>query len=527
MPILKSESLSVEPLGVQAVSLRDKFVESAVPDETGTLIYGSFWVGSSEFAIPVGAIREVVNEPTEITVAPLAPEFVRGLFNLRGMAIPIIDLGRLFDLSGVQCGEDLGDVRKIAIVESGGQCVGVLFDRAGEVLTKPEAAHVNFRPTPGDAKGGVIDGVLTLEEGRRIVQTIDPENLIDMERVPQTEITDARSSHQRKLGRRLSCVSFQFGHTDCAIDLRYVKEVKEMPPLDTTSFSYGYVIGSVTLRGVVVPVIDFRSYMGLEGVAKLSEATLKSRKLLVMKSKHGLVGLMVYSINSIIPFFESDIVPFAKMALPRNNAVKGALINERQEVVLLLDHDELMSDSDLIDPARSCSEIYSGNNSEVEGFGSTETLERKTFILFSLEGNFAMDSDVIIEVIDKPTELMRPSFAMDFVEGIINLRGELITLINLRTIYGLDAAVNDRQKVLIFKQGSQKYAVLVDSVDEIIMTTADRVANANEVNFPAPFKQAAEDVTTVLKCFGAGKSTRYILILDGELLVKRCVRTFG
>lgn len=508
--------------GVHEVNVQDASCHQKKLDKGGVLIYGSFWVGDAEFAIPVSAIREVVNEPKTITRVPLAPTFLKGLFNLRGMAIPIIDLRRLFELPLGQDEEESQDERKIAIVEDNGKCVGVLFDCAGEVLSKPNSAHVNFRPADDDKKGGVIHGVLTLEHGQRIVQTIDPKNLMNMECVPQTEIADARSTHQRKLGKRLSCVSFQFGHTDCAIDLRYVKEVRKMPPLDTTSFAYGYVIGSVKLRGVVVPVIDFRSYMGLENISELSDATLNSRNLLVMKSDFGLVGLMVYSIDSIMPFFESDIVSFPKLALPRNNVVKGSLINGERDVVLLLDHEELMSDPDLINPAKTCSEIYAGTSSEFSTSKSTITAARKTFIVFSLEGGFAMDSDVIIEVIDKPVQLMRPSFAMNYVEGIINLRGELITLINLREVYGLGPAPGDQQKVLIFRHGAQKYAILVDSVDEIAMTSADKVVNAKEVNFPVPFRQASEDVVSVLMCEGNGGSTRYILIMDGEAVVRRC-----
>ena len=47
-------------------------------------IYGSFMIADGEFAIPVSAVQEVVNEPPDISTMPLAPPFMLGLFNLRG-----------------------------------------------------------------------------------------------------------------------------------------------------------------------------------------------------------------------------------------------------------------------------------------------------------------------------------------------------------------------------------------------------------------------------------------------------------
>lgn len=524
MSLIESDSAKSGKPGVPFHETLEESPNGSNSKPEALAIYGSFWIGDLEFALPVSAIREVVNEPAVTSTVPLAPSFLKGLFNLRGLAIPIVDLRTLLELPDT---EILPGGSKVAIIENHDKCVGVLFDRAGEVLNKPSSAHVNFRASEDSNSGAVIDGVLTLDDGNRMVQTIDPYRLIHMERVPQTEVADFRTSHQRNLGKRLSCVSFKFGHTHCAIDLRYVQEVKEMPPIDKSPLAHGCVIGTVVLRGIVIPVVDFRSFMGSEPPSDPDLQASKSRKLLVMQTDGGLIGLMVLSIDSIIPFFENDVVPFAKLALPRSKIVKGSLTDKSNEVVLLLDHDELRAEPDLAGAAKSCREVHTSIETEVETTKAASASERKTFILFSLGNCFAMDSEVVTEIINVPEKLLKPTYAMNFVEGIIHLRGELITLINLRSVYGLENDENDEHKVLIFTHDGQKYAIMVDSVDEIITTTADNISTTEVVGYPTISSPASKDVSGVLHCSRSGQENQMIMIMDGGALVARCAKTIN
>lgn len=488
-------------------------------------IFGSFWIDESEFALPVGAIREVVNEPSVISAVPLAPPLLKGLFNLRGMIIPVIDLRTLLEFPEKPDHDSPEDQRKVAIIENGDKCVGILFDRAGEVLNEPGSARVNFRAGDEGIKDVVIDGVLKLDNGDRMVQILDPYEMLRIERVPQAEATELAKSQKGDLGKRLSCVAFQLGHTYCAIDLRYVQEVRDMPPVDKSLIAHGYIIGTSNLRGQIIPVIDFRSFMGDEPAFKLGGDALSKRKMLVMKSEGGVIGLMVFSIDSILPFFESDILPFAKLALPRGNIVKGCLVSEKEHLIMLLDHDRLRSDPGLTEAALICQEVHTtGTADTAEVVETKRIIERRTFILFSISSCFAMDTCSVSEVINKPDALLEPPYALEYVEGIINLRGELITLINLRLLYGLDPFEGEEQKVLIFRHNSQKYAILVDSVDEIVMTTAEHVSADKKTGFNEALRSASDDVSGVLHVPRDDDSNLLVMIMDVEALVARCLK---
>jgi len=59
--------------------------------------YITFKLGDELFAIPVAQVREVL-DLTEITRVPTAPEYMRGVVNVRGSAIPVVDLRLKFGL---------------------------------------------------------------------------------------------------------------------------------------------------------------------------------------------------------------------------------------------------------------------------------------------------------------------------------------------------------------------------------------------------------------------------------------------
>lgn len=492
-------------------------------------IFGSFWIGNAEFALPVGAIREVVNEPENISRVPLAPPFMTGLFNLRGMIIPVVDLRIL--LAFPERDETLkaeDKVRKVAIVENGDRCIGLLFDRSGEILNEPNSARVDFRAGDGGVKDVVIDGVLKLEGGDRMVQLLDPYELLRIERVPKAETAERARLKQGDLGKRHNCISFQLGHTTCALDLRHVQEVREMPEVNESLLAHGFVIGTTNLRGNIIPIVDFRSFIGDEEPVKLGQTSLSGRKLLIVKTDGGLIGLMVFSIDSILPYFDTDVLPFALLALPRGNIVKGCLSKENEGLVMLLDHKKLLSEPSLVEPARTCQEVHeTGEETEEPQTSQTESQERKTFIIFTVANAFAMDTCVVSEVMTKPTDLLDPPYALDFVDGILDLRGELITLINLRKLYGYNEIESDDLKVLIFMHGSQKFGIVVDTVDEIVMTTSNNVKSPGATDRPESIKFAAEDLAGILYVGKEGEGGKSVVIMDVASVVNRCTQGGG
>ncbi|UWQ78208.1 chemotaxis protein CheW [Leisingera sp. S132] len=480
--------------------------------------YGSFLIDDSEFAIPVSSLQEIVNEPEDISPVPLAPPFMLGLFNLRGMIVPVIDLRSLLEFPAA----DSIQARKVAIIEHGEHCIGLLFDRTGEVLNGKGVARVDFRPNGEGIKDVVVDGVLKFEDGKRLVQVLDPHELLNLEKLPRADNEASKETVKLNRGKKLACVSFQTGHTTCAIDLRHVKEVRTVPKLEQSLLTGGNVIGTANMRGVILPVIDFRGFMGDDATFKLGATIPKERRMLVIDTLEGPVGLMVFSIDSILPYFEDEVLPFAKLALPRGDLVNGCLLDKNNQIVMMLDPGKLLREPSFLAAAKACQEVFPPETAEAEAEEQEARAVRRTFIKFTFEKRFALDTAQVSEVINRPKDLLEPPFSLEFVEGILNLRGELITLFNPRMLYGLPPASSQDQKVLIFRHGEQKFGILVDSVDEIIITTENRVAELKSLDQQHASKSIAEDVTGCLQHKTQDGRYESILILDTTALVDRC-----
>ena len=297
--------------------------------------------------------------------------------------------------------------------------------------------------------------------------------------------------------------------------------------VDQAVFTHGHIIGTTNLRGVIMPVVDFRRFMGDDAVFILGKTNPKGRKLLVIETPEGPVGLMVFSIDSILTYHEGSVLQFAKLALPRSDFVKGCLIDENDEIVMMLDHEKLSGDPEFISVAKSCQEVYPPRNATATDERQSGHNTRRTFIQFSFERRFALETSQVSEVINRPEELLKPPHSLSFVEGILNLRNELITIFNPRTLYGLPSNASDDQKVLIFKVDAQKFGLLVDSVDEIITMTKGNVVELSPIDQQGTNQDLTKDIVGCLHHELPDGKASAIMVLDATALVERCQRAAG
>ncbi|OGS91856.1 MAG: chemotaxis protein CheW [Gallionellales bacterium GWA2_60_18] len=108
----------------------------AVGDEEEQNQYLTFLLGGEMFAIPILNIKEII-EYGSLTPVPMMPAFIRGVINLRGSVVPVVDLS-------VRFGREKAALTKrtcivIIEIESGDekQDVGVVVDSVSEVLEIP------------------------------------------------------------------------------------------------------------------------------------------------------------------------------------------------------------------------------------------------------------------------------------------------------------------------------------------------------------------------------------------------------
>jgi len=485
-------------------------------------IYGSFWINKTEFALPVRVVQEVVNEPEGYAPVPLSPPHMLGIFYLRGAVIPVIDLRVLLGFSEP---ENKGR-RKVAIVEHGDLCIGLLFDDTGGVIYGDGTSRVMFEANSEGNNDVVIEGMLKLDDGARAVQLLDPYRLLKIQHIPRVAKAACDLEAKSNLGRRQNCIAFQIGHTHCAIELKHVQEIMDVPEILESPLAHGHILGNIDLRGHTVPVVDFRGVLEEKEPFKFLPETLSHRKLVVLCFPAGQIALLVYSVDSIVSYFESDVLPFGRVPIPRRDMIKGCLIREEEEIVILFDFERLQKDPDLVRAAQSCREIFPPEveiDNPKDTVAAEKSAGRRNFIIFSVGERFALDVAYVSEVLNRPTNLLTPPFALRFVDGVYSLRGELVPLINVRKLYGLPEKEEAAAKVLIFQAEGGKYGLLVDSIDEIMRTTGNNFLTAPSFKREASVKTISEDVVGCLNVPGDNMMTHPALVLNIPSLMARCL----
>ena len=483
-------------------------------------IYGSFWLDDTEFALRADVVQEVVNEPSEISSVPLSPLYMRGLFNFRGRIIPIVDLRIFLGFPDTEVQQ-----RRVAIVEDGDLCIGLMIDRTGEVLNSQGAARIGTRPNSSHPKDVAVEEILKFEGGNRIVQILDPRELLNLKNVPRSESSADEGAKRAAASRgsRFNCISFQFGHTTCAIDLSHIVEVMEAPKITESILVHDCFIGTINLRGRIIPVADLRNFMGDRARLKESKSPSPRRKILIIETEGGLIGLLVFSINSIISAFPDEILSFTKLAMPREDIVKGCLSSGGDSIILLLDHDALKRDRLLIETARRCEEIYPVASQDDAVKEAQASLARLTYIVFSFGKSFALDTARVSEVIDYTKSMVRPPYGNHYLDGIFDLRGELINLINPRKVYGMPEVERSGERVVIFKHGGDKYGLVTDSIDEIVNTSDSQYGGLGMPGSEPKSTKVARDISGCIQSPTRGP----VVILDIDAFMERCFEGAG
>ena len=105
----------------------------AVMDTTETTQYLTFKLAEEVYALDIGKVREVLDFTT-VTKVPRTPDFMRGVINLRGSVVPVVDLRLKFGLSATEKTVNTCVIITEVTVDNDTTVLGCLADSVQEVL---------------------------------------------------------------------------------------------------------------------------------------------------------------------------------------------------------------------------------------------------------------------------------------------------------------------------------------------------------------------------------------------------------
>ena len=134
--------------------------------------YLTFSMANEEYGIEIEKIKEIIGM-MQITTVPQTPEFVKGVINLRGKVIPVVDLRARFGMESIDYTERTCIIVVEIQVQSGTVMIGVVVDAVSEVLNI-KGDDIEDTPTFGTKLNtDYILGMAKMEGGVKILLDID------------------------------------------------------------------------------------------------------------------------------------------------------------------------------------------------------------------------------------------------------------------------------------------------------------------------------------------------------------------
>lgn len=130
-----------------------------------------FIIGDEEYAIPILAIQEII-KPFEWTRVPQVPSYVKGVFNMRGSVIPLIDLRLKFGLAE----QKHNDETRFIVMKVGDEVAGFVIDRLTMAL-RIKKHNIGPAPDTINSDDSLIDGVGKEED--RIITILKADKLLE------------------------------------------------------------------------------------------------------------------------------------------------------------------------------------------------------------------------------------------------------------------------------------------------------------------------------------------------------------
>ncbi len=119
------------------------------------------------------------------------------------------------------------------------------------------------------------------------------------------------------------------------------------------------------------------------------------------------------------------------------------------------------------------------SNEDIEGSGSDPIIQLVTFRL--KDETYGINVMHVQEVL-RVSEIAPVPGAPDYVLGIINLRGNVVTVIDTRSRFGLPMAeVTDTSRIVIIESDKQVVGIMVDAVAEVVELTESQIDSAPNV----------------------------------------------
>ncbi len=406
-------------------------------------------LGGERYGIDSEKIDQILRIPP-ITPLPLAAPVVSGVVVLGGKMVTVVDLGKLLGVAPVDRDDDRS---RIVTVEVQGEQVALMVDEVLDAMTVEEDAMESNR----DAEEAVV-GFYKSPEG--LVQVLSVDRLLPKEGIERFEPLEVEAHEGEEATEKTVATDathrylfFRGGEERFAVDIDLVAELIFVPEVITPlAGSDPVVMGAITLRDEVIDTIDFNR---LFGFAPISPDRHEAR-LMILKEMSKKVAFCVEGVEEIRDVSTKEL----ESVVSEQSDTLEALCKCGEGIVSIISSSYFR---ELID--RYCV----SESEEIRDRPShEEDATMKELAVFAIgKEEYAFDIEGVQEIIAWQEVTPLPE-GDPYVEGVINLRGTIVPVINLPEKIGYESHITDKSKIVVCQVGGEKVGFLVDDVNDIM-----------------------------------------------------------
>ncbi|MDR3514213.1 MAG: chemotaxis protein CheW [Azospirillaceae bacterium] len=499
--------------------------ETRVPATAGTAAdarqFVIFHVADEMFAVPLSEVQEIIRMPDVVHV-PMSPGALEGLANLRGTVLPVIRLRQIFGLGTVEH----DDSTRVVVLDQG-RPVGLVVDRVANVVTVESDRIEPVGSIQGTVDTDLMTGMIKDRNGTSMVMILDAVKVVAREFQAVETILDhasgtaaAAAHHDRGQAEddsdEIQLVSFEVAGQEYALPIEDVQEIVQIPDQMTTVPNMPpHVLGVMTLRNRLLPLVSLRTLFGLPP----REVTDTNKIVVVSLAAEGLalsVGVMMDSVKEVLRVGRAVIDPMPALLARGSNLGEIQSICRLQggkRLVSILCAEKMFNAGEL----RSVVDKGTGENTDMvdEGEHSRAGVidDEEQFVVFRLlNEEYGVPISAVHEIVRVPEQLTRIPQTPDFIEGVVNLRGVVLPVVDQRRRFGLPSLErNDRQRIMVYSIRGVRTGFIVDQVLEVMRIPASVIG-------PSP-ALSDEQQRLIRRVANIEKHKRMILLLDVDQLL--------
>lgn len=443
--------------------------------ESDTRMFVTFIAGDEVFAVDMAPVQEIIRVPDVVKV-PLAPRTLEGLANLRGKVLPIISLRRIFGFEE----SEYNDATRAVVIDIG-QPLGFVVDRVASVVGVEPGKIEGVESIRGTVNTDLLSGLIKDVGGQAMIMVLDFAKLIAQEFAEiaavakSSGMTSGYSGNtamdEEEASDELQLVSFEVADQEYAMAIEEVQEIVQIPEeIIHVPHSASHVMGIMTLRNRLLPLVNLRRMFDLP-----SRENDDHSRIVVVSLGSSSVGIVMDSVNEVLRVAKADVD-----AMPDLLARDGEMadiseicrLDSGKRLVSIISADNLFRHPAVKEALTTVATMNEDDKLEIDSDQEDGTSDDdEQVVVFRLDKEeFGVPIDSVQEIVRVPEELTHVPKAPPFVEGVINLRGAVLPVIDLRRRLGMPAVErSDRQRVMVFLIEGARTGFIVDSVAEVLM----------------------------------------------------------